>query len=130
MPKKMTYTVSVEVAEQMPDLKDNGKLIEVISKKQVELMKLQRTNLIHSKLAMKLFTLDPSDADATSEIAVEFVKACCVDGEVAKTITKDLFACFSIYMTKEVREDINDFFGRWDITRTLIEKATEGSPEI
>lgn len=129
MPKKMTYTVSAEVAEQTPDLKGGGNLVEVISKKEIELMKLQRTNPTHSKLAMKLFALDPNDPDATSEVAVQFVKACCVNSTDATMLSKDLFACFSIYMEKEVQEDIADFFGRWDITRAIMKRAEE-SPEI
>lgn len=129
MPTKMSYSVTVEVAEQVPDLKDGGTLVEKISKKTIELLKLQRTNAQHGILATTLFGLDQGNIEDTFDAAMQFVKVCCLQPKDAEMLLKDRLACFSLFTAKEVQEDINGFFGRWELTRELMKQAEE-VPEI
>ena len=72
----------------------------------LQIFKLQRTNLAHSKFAFGLNRNGDMDMDAIMDDA----KLCIVDPKLREEISKDAFACLTIFQSEEVQKDIADFF--------------------
>lgn len=76
----------------------------------LELFKLHRTNISHSKFAFNLSSRGNEDLQAIMEDAVKYVKLCVVDPKLRDEISNDAFACVSLFRSDEVQNDLNDFF--------------------
>lgn len=94
---------------------EKGHAIEVPkTNEKVKFWKLQRRNIEHSKLAMKILSQEDAQTLGVIGLAQMFVKCCCVDENIAQDILGDAFACVEAFQSEAAEEDFKRFFGTWD----------------
>lgn len=101
------------------DAKNNP--ITTLRTEEVEIYKLQRTVMAHSRLGMKLLR-GAGTGDDYDNFVVEFVRTMVVDSRIREEISKDLFACVDLFQHEDVQKNISDFFESADFLNKAIVK--------
>lgn len=101
---------SLKYMSAVPDPKTSEMIETEKEVNNLQIFKLQRTNLAHSKFAFGLNRNGDMDMDAIMDDAVKYAKLCIVDPKLREEISKDAFACLTIFQSEEVQKDIADFF--------------------
>lgn len=113
---------SVKASYYVVDIDDKGLMTEVKKENQdIQLFKLQRRNMAHSRLAMKVMMGGSDEID----LAMEYIDCCVVDEKVKEELKKDALASFEIFTSKEVSEDFRRFFEGWEFYNRLAQKPSE-----
>lgn len=95
---------------EVPDPKTSEMIETEKEVSNLQIFRLQRTNLAHSKFAFGLNRNGDTDMEAIMDDAVKYAKLCIVDVKLREEIAKDAFACLAIFQSEEVQKDITDFF--------------------
>lgn len=113
---------NVVASYHVVDINDKGLMEESKKPNQnIKLYKLQRRNMVHSKLAMLVLNSTLDDID----LSQEFVRCCVVDESVKNDILGDAFACVEIFNKDEVIDDFKRFFEGWEYYQALKKKALD-----
>lgn len=119
----MVYEVKASYA--ILDFDKQGMPIEAMVKDQtVQLHKLQRRNIAHSKLALRVLDKSISGEDEI-DIALSFVDLCVVDKTIRENLKADALAAFELYYTDDVQEDFKGFFEKWGYFQKIVQKASQ-----
>lgn len=101
---------NIKYMAKVPDPKTSEMIETEKEVSNLQIFRLQRTNLAHSKFAFGLNRNGDTDMEAIMDDAVKYAKLCIVDVKLREEISKDAFACLSIFQSEEVQKDITDFF--------------------
>lgn len=110
-----TYPVKVTYFKRGADGK--GGLVEIETSATVNVCRLSRTSVEHTKFGLSLIQAGP-DLDETADLACRFVKMTIDDEKVVKDLQNDLVACISLFNNEDVQEDINRFLSTWGLLET------------
>lgn len=123
--RQLCYPVTVNYHIQ--DVDNNGLPIEVELKDQtIWILKFQNRNKSHGKFVMELLKSGrrPEERDGTEmdslDIAEMFARFFIYDEKVRKNILEDWSACVSLFASKEVRKEVDDFLDSWDLTKPVV----------
>ena len=95
-------------------------MIEEEKKNQnIAFWRLQRRNIEHSKLSMSILSREESEQKGVIGLAMDFIKACCVDDKVREDLLGDALACVEIFQSEPVSEDFRRCFGTWEFLKAL-----------
>ena len=92
-----TYPVKVTYFKRGADGK--GGLVEIETSATVNVCRLSRTSVEHTKFGLSLIQAG-RDLD---------------DEKVVKDLQNDMMACISLFSSKEVQEDLNRFLATWGL---------------
>lgn len=125
--KGLTYKVMVSYCVR--DFEKDGvtPIERMVKDAEIEVVRLQRLNLVHSQLALKSMERLEDDPIKVLERAQEFAASCVFDDKVRDELTKDPLACMALYFDPKVQEDFEDFFGNWDFLKK--QYSTQSSSE-
>ena len=101
---------NIKYMAEVPDPKTSEMIETEKEVSNLQIFRLQRTNLAHSKFAFGLNRNGDTDMEAIMDDAVKYAKLCIVDVKLREEISKDAFACLTIFQSEEVQKDITDFF--------------------
>lgn len=119
--EKKSLTYKVKLSYYVKDIDNEGvPTTRQIKDAEVEVLRLQRLNKEHSKLALRLLTGKSDMLD----IAPDFVACTVVDDAMRKDILEDMLACFHLANSEEAKNDLDSFFGNWDFLKNPIPAAT------
>ena len=107
-----TYPVKVTYFKRGADGK--GGLVEIETSATVNVCRLSRTSVEHTKFGLSLIQAD-RDLEETANLACRFVKMTIDDEKIVKDLQNDMMACISLFSSKEVQEDINRFLATWGL---------------
>lgn len=107
-----TYPVKVTYFKRGADGK--GGLVEIETSATVNVCRLSRTSVEHTKFGLSLIQAD-RDLEETANFACRFVKMTIDDEKIVKDLQNDMMACISLFSSKEVQEDINRFLATWGL---------------
>ena len=117
-----TYPVQVKYFAREADGK--GGLCEVEKKTTLNLCRLSRTSIAHTRLGVKMLN-SAGDMEAAMDIAVEFVRLTASEEKTAQTVCEDMVACLEILNSKPVQEDIDRFLSTWAFLKESPEEKAE-----
>lgn len=105
-----TYPVQVRYFAREADGK--GGLCEVEKTTTLNLCRLSRTSIAHTRLGVKMLN-SAGNIEAAMDIAVEFVRLTASEEKTALAVCEDMVACLDILNSKPVQEDIDRFLSTW-----------------
>ena len=118
--KRLDLQYTVTASYFVPSFNKDGHMIEEEKKNQnIALWRLQRRNIEHSKLSMSILSREESKQKGVIGLAMDFIKACCVDDKVREDLLGDALACVEIFQSEPVSEDFRRFFGTWEFLKAL-----------
>lgn len=95
----------------------------------LQLFKLQRTNIAHSKFVLCLNPGESKELEEIMDEAIQYVKMCVVDATIRNEIANDSFACLSIFQSEEVQNNIADFLNLLSAQLGVKQAEEEPSPK-
>ena len=114
----LQYTVTASYF--VPSFNKEGHMIEEEKKNQnIAFWRLQRRNIEHSKLSMSILSREESEQKGVIGLAMDFIKACCVDDKVREDLLGDALACVEIFQSEPVSEDFRRFFRTCEFLKAL-----------
>lgn len=118
--KRLDLQYTVTASYFVPSFNKEGHMIEEEKKNQnIAFWRLQRRNIEHSKLSMSILSREESEQKGVIGLAMDFIKACCVDDKVREDLLGDALACVEIFQSEPVSEDFRRFFGTWEFLKAL-----------